>query len=196
MVDFIDGIRARALLAVLRPDQEANLRHIFRWYSRTFHTPLHEVDDLPVEEILLHWFEAQFEDMEEPEWQMLLRALTTPPKVLEAEEDAAAALLMASSARRAKSKKKGPEDPLNKTWGVEKAIEAQMEALKKGLDGIVDDTRKAIKKKAENKPVAERRPEPDEATLNAPLEEITIIGGNLEDDLDKPSFGPPPRKRK
>lgn len=192
-MDFIDGIKVRALLAVLRPDQEANLRHIFRWYSKTFSTPLHEVDDLPVEDILLHWFEVQYEDMEEPEQIHQARQLTTTQEQAASQDESDAALLAAATAKKAGKKARGSKDPIDKTWGAEKAIEAQLEALKKGLEGLADDTRK---KKVENKSLAERKPLPNEATLNAPLEEISISGGNLEDDLDRPSFGPPPRKRK
>ncbi len=187
-MDYIDGIRARALLAILRPTLEANFRHIFRWYSKTFHTPLHEVDDLPIEHILLHWYECEYEALEDPEKEMLLRDLTVPKEVVIAEDDAAMQAMIANDAKRAKTRK--PKvDPLAATWGEDKTIEAQVEKLKQGLAGLADDTRKKIKNKEAVRPQIEPQQE-------APLQEITITrsGDNLDEDFDMPSFGPPPRK--
>jgi hypothetical protein len=48
-------------------DADYRLRYINRWYSKTFHTPLHVVDDLPTEDVLIHFYECQFEDLEEAE---------------------------------------------------------------------------------------------------------------------------------
>ncbi len=57
-------IQIQALAAVLREqDPEYNLRSLFRWYSRTFHTPLHEVPDLPLDDILRTWWESYYESL-------------------------------------------------------------------------------------------------------------------------------------
>jgi hypothetical protein len=53
------------MLAVLNPDRQAWLRHVCRQYSVTFHTPLHVVSELPVEQVLQAWFEHIFDEMPE-----------------------------------------------------------------------------------------------------------------------------------
>lgn len=61
----IDAIQKSALWAVVSPDGDAVLRNLFRWYSKTFHTPLADVEDIPIEFILQHYFETQYEELEE-----------------------------------------------------------------------------------------------------------------------------------
>jgi hypothetical protein len=65
--DFYKSIKLISLRNILFPTPEYRLRQIFRWYSKTFFTPLHEVPELPLEEILVAYFESVFEDMEEEE---------------------------------------------------------------------------------------------------------------------------------
>lgn len=64
-MDRFKALRLQALQAVLDPDNEANLRHIFRWYSKTFHTPLHIVSTLDEDDVLIAFYEASFEEMSE-----------------------------------------------------------------------------------------------------------------------------------
>ena len=47
------------------PLQEYLLRKIFRWYSKTFHTPLQEVEAIPLHDIFVHYWETRYEDMKE-----------------------------------------------------------------------------------------------------------------------------------
>jgi hypothetical protein len=75
-MDWVEALKARCLLAVMEPDSEALLRRIFRWYSKTFATPLHLVRNLPVEDILVAYFEHSFEEMEPPQLQEHLAELT------------------------------------------------------------------------------------------------------------------------
>lgn len=51
------------MAAVLEEDQEYQLRHIFRWYSRNFNTPLYQVEELPLVEVLQAWYECQYESI-------------------------------------------------------------------------------------------------------------------------------------
>ena len=70
MADEINSLKATRLLAyraVTKRDPEYVFRHILRWYSRTFSTPLHEVEDLPIDEVMRHFFVVRFEDMDESE---------------------------------------------------------------------------------------------------------------------------------
>lgn len=46
-------------------DPEAHLRKVFRWYSKTFFTPLDEVENLPLISILLNWWEVHYEELAE-----------------------------------------------------------------------------------------------------------------------------------
>lgn len=52
------------MLSVIEPDGDAFWRHLCRWYSQKFHTPLHIVEELPSDHLLTHYFETIYEDME------------------------------------------------------------------------------------------------------------------------------------
>src|SRR5277367_2319090 len=67
MFGFVQSLRILALDAVLRPDGEAFWRHVCRWYSKTFHTPLHVVEDLPVDVVYQHYYEGIYEDLDAEE---------------------------------------------------------------------------------------------------------------------------------
>lgn len=58
-----DAIRLRALRVVLRPDREYFLRRVMRWYSKTFYTPLAQVEDIPTEDLLQTWYEERYAEM-------------------------------------------------------------------------------------------------------------------------------------
>lgn len=68
-----DGIPAPASPEFLR-------RKIYRWFSEKFHTPLHLVDELPIDDILQHYYEANYEAMEEEDLQRELAVLTETPE--------------------------------------------------------------------------------------------------------------------
>jgi hypothetical protein len=61
---------------------EAYLRHIFRWYSREFSTPLHQVEALPLEDVLRHFFEDKYENMEEHDRDEEIKRLLIDPEKL------------------------------------------------------------------------------------------------------------------
>lgn len=82
--DLILAIQRSALLAVVRKPAEYHLREIFRWYSETFHTPLREVDAIPLEEVCQHYFERMYRDMEGPDLeQELFKLSRTEAELLE-----------------------------------------------------------------------------------------------------------------
>lgn len=60
----------------MQPDENAVLRRIFRFYSHQYYTPLHVVQKLPLEDILVAYFEHQYEELEEPLLQEELYSLT------------------------------------------------------------------------------------------------------------------------
>lgn len=54
-------------------DSDYELRQIFRWYSKTFSTPLHQVVELPLEDVLRAWYEEEFEGMKEEDLEQVVR---------------------------------------------------------------------------------------------------------------------------
>jgi hypothetical protein len=64
-MDIYEAVKINALHSVIKPDEEYYMRFIFRWYSKTFHTPLHLVPDLPVIDVLTSYYEDMYEKMEE-----------------------------------------------------------------------------------------------------------------------------------
>jgi hypothetical protein len=63
----VGAIRLVALRNVLDEPDEYVIRKICRWYSRTLCTPIAEVYRLPWDHVLLHYFESQYEGMDEGE---------------------------------------------------------------------------------------------------------------------------------
>lgn len=59
-----DALKLIALKGAIKPDAESNVRYVLRWYSKTFHTPLHEVYNLPLEDVWFAYFEERYSDME------------------------------------------------------------------------------------------------------------------------------------
>lgn len=53
-----------AFEGVVNDTVDYKIRHIYRWYSREFNTPLHVVYDLDPYEILLNFFECRYENQE------------------------------------------------------------------------------------------------------------------------------------
>lgn len=73
---YYEAIKAKALRSVLKPDTDYYLRRVYRWYSKTFHTPLETAFDLPVEFVLREYFEEYFENLEEEELDFQLEEVT------------------------------------------------------------------------------------------------------------------------
>lgn len=64
-MDYFSALKIRALKAVTQPDREYFIRKTMRWYSRQYHTPLSQVEEIPLEDIFVAYFEEQFEGMDE-----------------------------------------------------------------------------------------------------------------------------------
>lgn len=77
-MDLFSALQILALRDVLafrrnsevKEDAEYPLRRIFRWYSKTFHTPLHLVDDLPVEDVVRAYWESHYEDQDDDQLEI------------------------------------------------------------------------------------------------------------------------------
>lgn len=81
-MSLIDDIRILAIQAVTdeESDPEYKLRKIFRFYSSKFHTPLHKVQDLPLEEVLQAYFETIYETMESADIDEEIKLLLETPE--------------------------------------------------------------------------------------------------------------------
>jgi hypothetical protein len=84
-VEFWDAIHLAALRDVYfaRKDRDGGdplytYRKIFRWYSRTFSTPLHQVEELPLEDVLRAWYEETLEDLDEKDLEDKVREAALP----------------------------------------------------------------------------------------------------------------------
>lgn len=64
-LDLLKSLRLCAYGAVKAKDSDYVLRFIFRWYSREFKTSLAEVEAMPLEEVLTHFFECRYENMDD-----------------------------------------------------------------------------------------------------------------------------------
>jgi len=76
-MDVYKAIQLKALANVMldESDVEYRIRYISRWYSKTFHTPLSEVADIPFVELLQAFFEEKYENESETELELLRNAL-------------------------------------------------------------------------------------------------------------------------
>lgn len=83
-----EAIRIQALKTVMEPTVDFELRKKFRWYSRTFHTPLKEVEELPVEEVIRTYWETAYDDMTEGELEYEISALVADEQEVKKAEDA------------------------------------------------------------------------------------------------------------
>lgn len=89
--DYINSLKATRLLAfraVDKKEPEYVLRYIMRWYSREFFTPLHVVEELPIDDILTHFFECRYEGMDEHELEEEGEDLRMTPAEALAKEEA------------------------------------------------------------------------------------------------------------
>lgn len=81
-IDLLQMIRLQALHDKLHPDEDATYRKIFRWYSKTFHTPLYLVAELPLLEVLQCYFDNMFEEMEPEHLEYEIeQSLKTPEQI-------------------------------------------------------------------------------------------------------------------
>lgn len=85
---YFPALRLQALKAVMAPDEEANLRYIMRWYSRNYHTPLHVVETLPLEDIYQTFYEHTYEELDEADRKQELADLLETPEEKRAKERA------------------------------------------------------------------------------------------------------------
>lgn len=121
----LSDIRDQALLTVSLedPGYEYFYRKVCRWYSTTFHTPLHEVLNLPTPLIFQHYYESSFESLSESspeEVQQLVMKLVDPD--MQDEDDIKDFIQKIESEERKKGRLKPKDD-------------AKRQSLKQGAEG-------------------------------------------------------------
>jgi len=89
-MSYIRDLQLKAMLAVTEPDVEAQMRRIRRFYSKTFHTPLADVDVLDEEFVLQAYFEEIIEDMSPETREEFTEELVASPDELVARKNAEA----------------------------------------------------------------------------------------------------------
>jgi len=115
-MDILEAIKAKALNSVLKRDGDYNGRFVRRWYSRTFHTPLHIVERIPTLDLFEHYYESEFEALEPEERHAAIADILITPEqrradsLLEAASDAGTEELMKIAvAEEAKREKDEPK---------------------------------------------------------------------------------------
>jgi hypothetical protein len=76
-MDQYRAIRLRALGAVVKPNKDYIIRKVLRWYSKTFFTPLAQVEDLPLEDVFQAFYEEKYAEMSEEEVEAERQELLT-----------------------------------------------------------------------------------------------------------------------
>ena len=78
-MNLFKAIQLQALLAVIKPDDAAETRKIVRWFSKTFHTPIAQVEEMPFEDVLQVYYEEKFEEMSEDDLEKVKTELLESP---------------------------------------------------------------------------------------------------------------------
>jgi uncharacterized protein (DUF885 family) len=165
-ISVFDAVLFKALLASIRPDGDARYRSICRWYSKTFFTPLHEVYDLPPEEVLEAHYEEILEDMAPEARAQRLAELLEAPEVKQQK-------------KRVSDVREAEDEEFLQMVRQKAAAEAQ---------------RLEAKKQAEPKPVAKESDLPSPQPL--PDIHIDFMkGDNLFDEDELGGFAPPPEDK-
>jgi primosomal protein N' len=171
-MDVLESVRVQALLDVMEGDFPYHYRRICRWYSKTFHTPLVEVDDLPMDYVLQAFFEDRFEDMSKSDRRKLALEMTET----EAEK------------KKRLAKEKASSDDAFAKRIAKKARKDEAEAAAKKK--LADEAARAKVEAMANKEMAGAPKIPDLPGFSMKFDS----GGNLLPDDGEESFAPPPRK--
>lgn len=87
-MEVFEAIQIQALKSVLDPDDDYLMRKVFRWYSEKYHTPLHVVDDLPMDDVLQTYFEYVYENTSKRQLNQIKKHLLETPEEREKREKA------------------------------------------------------------------------------------------------------------
>ncbi len=87
MSEFHLALERIAMARVVSNQYEDTIRRIRRWYCKQYFVPLHLVDDISDEELIVEYYESKFEEMEPEERQAKIKQLLlTTEEVVEVEK--------------------------------------------------------------------------------------------------------------
>lgn len=197
---LIESARVRALRCVLEDGPEYRLRQIQRWYSRSFSTPLAEVNALPLEEVIGAYFEDAYgklegEDLEKEVALVVETAEESRRRVLDegqgdASDDAFFKKVQEESKAAAQSLKAAPvqQQPLSAGTG-----QGQQQQEKLGTAPAATATT-PLKKKEKGPLPSPKLPTPAPAPLPPDIHIDFLNGADFEALLaDEQSLPQPPR---
>lgn len=79
-MDQYSVIRLLALRSVVKPDADYIIRKTIRWYAKTFHTPIKDVEEIPLEDVFQAFFEERYEAMSREDLMQERENLLTTPE--------------------------------------------------------------------------------------------------------------------
>jgi hypothetical protein len=197
------SLRILALNAVHdKSDWEAAYRRICRWYSTTFHTPLHLVPDLDEAYVLQHYYEHAYEQMEDEEWRKeALEAVETPEERdarIQREKLNDAEFLRRVAADRAKrAAKKNRQPGMADSDEIKQEYESAADRLKSALEGLPAAIEMVKKTGDKIKPIPVTRFD-SEQPMTPPEDDGFKMGGDVF-PADNDAMGladPPPLPRR
>jgi len=110
-----DIVQLQAAYEILNKTDTAFYRKVSRWYSTTFHTPLHLVMDgfIPWEEMLTHYYESHYDKLKHNDLLKLAQELLPElAQAKEEEEDEFLKRLIEQDKLKKQSLKKPTKQPL------------------------------------------------------------------------------------
>ncbi len=179
-MDYYSAIRINALEAVLSGDsQEYIFRHILRWYSKNFYTPLHVVETIPLEDVLTAYYESKYEEMKDIELDMEKSSL------LETDEEKAMRLRKEDEDKAIESDLMSKKEMINKLFKVEKK-KNKLPGLGQMTEQILDLSSVVSGDKKDSSILAERPYKMREPILPSPNDIPEISMRFLADDEELP----------
>ena len=149
----MNTIRSLQLIALkdilVEQSEDSKWRQICRWYSKTFATPLHVVEDLPRLDILQHYIEENYENLEEAELQLELDRILSKDDMSVALEKAKEDSKLDELEKQIKEEKTQKKQEVKKELDVKKLeqlSQAESELLESfdGLGQILTDIKKTV----------------------------------------------------
>lgn len=111
-MNFYELAQTEAIYSILNKTDLHFYRKVCRWYSSTFHTPLHHVYSIPYDELLLHYYEYHYDKL--PYNEVLRLATELLPKLAaqkeQEDQEFIKQLLMAENLKKQSLKKSTPKD--------------------------------------------------------------------------------------
>lgn len=85
--DIFRDLQLISLQNFVNPNEDAFYRRLCRWFASEFHTNLFEVEQKPLEYLLMHYFEHKLEKMSKDDLAKYKRFLLHKEDILEEEEE-------------------------------------------------------------------------------------------------------------